>query len=143
MAGSGSQGYCWCLSEMLFHFSFAFSQARNRPDTLIRHPLRMTHPNILSHPRVTIFGHPRSAVCYNWLVTAHNDAYELSPAEKVGKVYDTLATYYGDLEWRASTDPLSELILTILSQHTSDLNRDRAFDSMRSHFPTWEEVRDA
>jgi endonuclease-3 len=103
----------------------------------------MTHPNILSHPGAAIFGHPLSAVCYNWLVSAHNDAHEVSPAEKVGKVYDVLAAYYGDLEWRASTDPLSELILTILSQHTSDLNRDRAFDSMRSRFPTWEEVRDA
>jgi endonuclease III len=77
-------------------------------------------------------------------VTAqHNDGHELSPEEKVGTVYDTLTAYYGDRQWRASTDPLSELILTILSQHTSDLNRDRAFDSMRNRFRTWEEVRDA
>jgi endonuclease-3 len=65
------------------------------------------------------------------------------PQEKVEKVYDSLARYYGDLEWRKSNDPLAELILTILSQHTSDLNRDRAFESMRARFPTWEEVRDA
>jgi endonuclease-3 len=83
-------------------------------------------------------------VCYNWLVTTqYTESHELSPAEKVGKVYDVLAAYYGDLEWRASTDPLSELILTILSQHTSDHNRDRAFESMRRRFPTWKEVRDA
>lgn len=71
------------------------------------------------------------------------DQHTLPPEEKVGHVYNALAAYYGDLEWRPSTDPLSELILTILSQHTSDLNRDRAFDSMKKRFSTWEEVRDA
>ncbi|NIS80585.1 MAG: endonuclease III [Anaerolineales bacterium] len=39
--------------------------------------------------------------------------------------------------------PLDELISTILSQNTNDLNRDRAFDSLRAAFPTWEAVRDA
>lgn len=67
----------------------------------------------------------------------------MTPAEKVERVYDALQHVYGPLEWHASTDPLSELILTILSQHTSDTNRDRAFNSMRERFPTWEETRDA
>lgn len=74
---------------------------------------------------------------------AQTEAYNLPPAEKVGPVYDALAACYGELEWRPRIDPLSELILTILSQHTSDLNRDRAFGSIRERFPTWEEVRDA
>jgi endonuclease-3 len=38
---------------------------------------------------------------------------------------------------------LDELVSTILSQNTNDSNRDRAFDSLRGQFPTWEEVRDA
>jgi len=71
------------------------------------------------------------------------DEHTLPPAQKVKNVYRELAAYYGELEWRLSTDPLSELILTILSQHTSDLNRDRAFETMRTRFSTWEEVRDA
>ncbi len=71
------------------------------------------------------------------------DAHTLSPAEKVERVYDALRHVYGPLEWHPSTDPLSELILTILSQHTSDTNRDRAFNTMKERFPTWEEVRDA
>jgi endonuclease-3 len=54
-----------------------------------------------------------------------------------------LARVYGPLEWVPSKDPLSELVLTILSQHTSDLNRDRAFTTMRERYPTWQEVRDA
>ncbi len=34
-------------------------------------------------------------------------------------------------------------MLTILSQHTSDLNSGRAFAQLRAAFPTWEAVRDA
>jgi endonuclease-3 len=38
---------------------------------------------------------------------------------------------------------VDELISTILSQNTNDVNRDRAFASLRDAFPTWEAVRDA
>jgi endonuclease-3 len=47
---------------------------------------------------------------------------------------------YGPLEPPRRTDPLEELILTVQSQHTSDLNAERAFKTLRSEFPTWEEV---
>ena len=40
-------------------------------------------------------------------------------------------------------DPLDELINTILSQNTNDLNRDRAYHALRAKFPSWEMVRDA
>ena len=40
-------------------------------------------------------------------------------------------------------DPLDELMLTILSQSTSDTNRDRAYESLRTRYPSWEEVRNA
>ncbi|MFN2520766.1 MAG: endonuclease III [Candidatus Limnocylindria bacterium] len=39
--------------------------------------------------------------------------------------------------------PLDELVLTILSQNTSDTNRDRAYADLRHAFPTWDEVADA
>ena len=39
--------------------------------------------------------------------------------------------------------PVDELIRTILSQATSDLNRDRAFAGLTDRFPDWEAVRDA
>jgi endonuclease-3 len=38
---------------------------------------------------------------------------------------------------------LDELVSTILSQNTSDLNRDVAFNALKARFPTWEAVRDA
>jgi endonuclease-3 len=50
---------------------------------------------------------------------------------------------FGPLEVPRSTDPLDELILTVLSQHTSDLNSERAFAALRAAYPTWDEVVDA
>jgi endonuclease-3 len=35
---------------------------------------------------------------------------------------------------------LEELILTILSQNTSDVNRDRAYTAMRRRYPSWGEL---
>ncbi|MFN8160300.1 MAG: endonuclease III [Solirubrobacterales bacterium] len=39
--------------------------------------------------------------------------------------------------------PVAELVRTVLSQHTNDRNRNRAYDSLRDRFETWEAVRDA
>src|SRR5215510_331001 len=39
--------------------------------------------------------------------------------------------------------PLDELILTILSQSTTDINSRRAFKSLKERFPTWELARRA
>jgi endonuclease-3 len=38
---------------------------------------------------------------------------------------------------------LDELVVTILSQHTSDANSSRAFASLKERFPTWENVAHA
>ncbi len=50
---------------------------------------------------------------------------------------------YGQPQWRPHLDPISEVVSTILSQNTSDVNRDRAFDRLRARFATWEVVREA
>lgn len=50
---------------------------------------------------------------------------------------------YGEPTWRNPLPPLDELLSTILSQNTNDVNRDRAFVALRETFPTWEAVRDA
>ena len=49
-----------------------------------------------------------------------------------------LARRFGPLEPPRRWDPVEELVLTILSQNTSDLNSDRAFAALRDRFPTWE-----
>ena len=42
-------------------------------------------------------------------------------------IHARLAKAFGPLEPPRAADPLDELILTVLSQHTSDLNAERAF----------------
>jgi endonuclease III len=58
-------------------------------------------------------------------------------------VHEKLLDFYGYPEWRNPLPPLDELISTILSQNTNDVNRDRAFEALKVRFPTWESVRDA
>jgi endonuclease-3 len=67
----------------------------------------------------------------------------MEPDEKAGIVYQRLQAAFGSPTWRNPLPPLDELISTILSQNTNDNNRDRAFEALRSRFPTWEAVRDA
>jgi len=62
---------------------------------------------------------------------------------KTQAVHQALLELYGNPEWRPHLDPISELVSTILSQNTSDVNRDRAFERLRALFPAWEMVRDA
>jgi endonuclease-3 len=58
-------------------------------------------------------------------------------------VLDELNRVYGYPVWRDPLPAIDELISTILSQNTNDVNRDRAFHALRSRFPTWEAVMDA
>jgi len=57
-----------------------------------------------------------------------------TPAE----IIDLLRQEYGELRWRPHSDPMSELVRTILSQNTSDANSGRAFARLLVRFPTWE-----
>lgn len=58
-------------------------------------------------------------------------------------VHDRLLAYYGQPPVKPQQPPLDELIQTILSQNTSDVNSGRAYASLREAFPTWESVREA
>lgn len=55
-------------------------------------------------------------------------------------IIQNLEHAYGVPENRRSTDPLEMLVEIILSQATSDTNSRRAFDALKSRFPTWEQV---
>lgn len=68
------------------------------------------------------------------------DASLVSPAaiELAGAVSRRLREAYGRHEWQPRYDPLSELVYTILSQNTSDVNSHRAFQRLREAFPRWE-----
>jgi len=60
----------------------------------------------------------------------------LTPRE----IIDLLRQEYGELRWRSRSDPMSELVRTILSQNTSDTNSGRAFSRLLARFPTWESL---
>jgi endonuclease-3 len=50
---------------------------------------------------------------------------------------------HGRPQWSPRFAPVDELIYTVLSQNTADVNTDRSFASLRQRFPAWEAVRDA
>jgi endonuclease-3 len=58
-------------------------------------------------------------------------------------IHKTLLKAFGEPIWRNPLPAIDELVSTILSQNTNDVNRDRAFNALRAKFKTWEEVRDA
>jgi endonuclease-3 len=62
---------------------------------------------------------------------------------RVRAVRDRLRELYGRPVNRPHGDPVHELVKTILSQNTSDVNRDAAYERLRNRFRTWEAVRDA
>ncbi|HEX5241325.1 MAG TPA: hypothetical protein VFW20_10040 [Candidatus Limnocylindrales bacterium] len=50
-------------------------------------------------------------------------------------VLDGLAERYGHPAWGRRLDPTSELILTILTQNSADVNAERAFEELRRAYP--------
>lgn len=51
-----------------------------------------------------------------------------------------LEAAYGEPSPQRHMDPLDELILTVLSQNTSDVNSHRAFNNLKRAYPTWGKV---
>jgi len=65
------------------------------------------------------------------------------PTIPFARVYEQLLATYGEAKNEPENDPLGGLIATILSQHTSDLHSERAYQQWGTAFPPWESVRDA
>lgn len=69
--------------------------------------------------------------------------------EEVYAVANLLARAYPGVRERKAAEgvltdpPLESLVRAVLSQNTTDVNRDRAFASLREHFPKWEEILEA
>ncbi|HEY3175507.1 MAG TPA: endonuclease III [Candidatus Polarisedimenticolia bacterium] len=64
-------------------------------------------------------------------------------AGKVLWIIGALERTYGRPTAGERKDPLSELIFTILSQNTNDVNRDRAWVSLWKSFPSWRAIASA
>jgi endonuclease-3 len=65
------------------------------------------------------------------------------PRAWAAEIYQRLLAAYGAPTWRRQYPPLDELILTFLSQNTSDVNSGRAFQALKARYPTWQAVLDA
>ncbi len=59
---------------------------------------------------------------------------------KASRITAILSQTYGYPTWREHHPPVDELVLTILSQSTSDTNSFAAFDRLKQRFTSWEEV---
>jgi len=67
----------------------------------------------------------------------------VNPNEKVAKITSALEEKFGIPQRESILDPLSNLMLTVLSQNTNDKNRDQAFRRLKERFPNWEGVMNA
>ncbi len=65
------------------------------------------------------------------------------PRRQVKRVIELLDGYYGRPVWAARHDAVEELVYTVLSQNTADVNTERTYAELRRRFPTWSGVRDA
>lgn len=65
---------------------------------------------------------------------------ETDESQAILVLYDRLRRRYGAPQPESHQAPLDELVFTILSQNTTDTNRDRAWAGLWRHFDSWEEV---
>ena len=61
----------------------------------------------------------------------------------VEEIVRRLEQAQGHIAWRRHRDPVSELVTTLLSHSTTDVNQVRAFEALRARYPTWDDVRAA
>jgi endonuclease-3 len=62
---------------------------------------------------------------------------------RLARIIELLEQEYGIPRRSRRPDPLESLIVTILSQNTNDINRDKAYQGLRERFPSWQEVLNA
>lgn len=76
-------------------------------------------------------------------VEKRRDGASAAHRSRIEAILSLLREVYGEMPWRPHGDPISELILTILSQHTADTNSGRAFATLITVFPDWDAIRTA
>ncbi len=97
-------------------------------------------PNGLENPphtKVSALVSPRNG---DMSTKRHRASMITKPPAGPQEVLARLAPLYGRLDWKRRRDPVSELVVTILSQHTSDVNAERAFAQLLDAFGSLEEV---
>jgi endonuclease III len=62
---------------------------------------------------------------------------------RLRRVVAALDAFYGRPVWTPRYPPVDELVYTVLSQNTADVNTERTFASLKERFPDWVAVREA
>lgn len=84
------------------------------------------------------------AHCISGARTEVNATPPRTGGDLLDEVHDRFLARYGEPPPRLLQDPLSELIQTVLSQNTADVNSDRAYGSLMARFGgDWDAVRAA
>jgi endonuclease III len=63
--------------------------------------------------------------------------------EHLRTIVSMLDEHYGRPVLSPRYPPVDELVYTVLSQNTSDVNTDRTFAALKERFPEWSQARDA
>jgi endonuclease-3 len=66
-----------------------------------------------------------------------------SPKKRLRQAADLLDDFYGRPVLSSRYPPVDELVFTVLSQNTADVNTERTFASLKARFPEWTAARDA
>lgn len=63
-----------------------------------------------------------------------------SAPDLIPEIHLRLEAHYGPRQWKSAQDPVDVLVETILSQSTTDHNRDMAFKNLKATYAGWDEV---
>ena len=67
----------------------------------------------------------------------------VSPQDQLERVVAVLDDFYGRPVLAPRYPPVDELVFTVLSQNTADVNTERSFAALKARFPDWASARDA
>ena len=71
------------------------------------------------------------------------DALKVEHRQRLNLVADRLFKYFGEPTWHLKMPAVEELVCTILSQNTNDINRDKAFQALKARYSDWQSVLQA
>ncbi len=66
-----------------------------------------------------------------------------TPRAQLANAVAVLDDFYGRPVLSPRYPPVDELVFTVLSQNTADINTERSFAALKARFPDWESARDA
>jgi len=67
----------------------------------------------------------------------------VTPHDQLARAVAVLDDFYGRPELSPRYPPVDELVFTVLSQNTADVNTERTFAALKARFPDWVSARDA